>query len=114
MKEREETLHPLLQNIKDIEKKVKEDIKRITEEEKEKIKEIEEMVRTGEVGGSNKETLLGRGLESLGDVAERVYLGKERTVAVITENFKEEREKREEEKRELSGEHIKTLTGHFD
>ena len=50
MREREQTLRPLLQNIQEIEKKTKEDIKRVWEEEKEKIKEIEEMIRTGEVG----------------------------------------------------------------
>ena len=32
----------------------KEDIKRVWEEEKEKIKDIEEMIRTGEVGGKKK------------------------------------------------------------
>ena len=35
------------------------------------------MIRTGEVGGRKKETLLGRGQESLGEAAERVYLGRE-------------------------------------
>ena len=63
-----------------------------------KIEEIEKMVRTGEVWGRNKETLLGRGQESLGEAAEKVYLGKER--------------KREKEKKELRGERIKTLKGY--
>ena len=58
MKEREESLRPLLQTVQDIEKKAKEDIKRIWEEESKKIEEIEKMLRTGEVGGSKKETLL--------------------------------------------------------
>ena len=35
------------------------------------------MIRTGEVGGRRKETLLGRRQESLGEVAERVYLERE-------------------------------------
>ena len=35
------------------------------------------MIRTGEVGGRKKEILLGRGQESLGEVAERVYLERE-------------------------------------
>ena len=43
----------------------------------EKIEEIEKMIRTGEVRGRKKETLLGRGQLSLGEVAERVYLGRE-------------------------------------
>ena len=54
MREREQTLRPLLQNIQEIEKKTEEDIKRVWEEEKEKIEEIEEMIRTGEVGGKKK------------------------------------------------------------
>ena len=35
------------------------------------------MIRTGEVGGRKKETLLGREQESLGEAAERVYLRRE-------------------------------------
>ena len=35
------------------------------------------MIRIGEVGGRRKETLLGRGQLSLGEVAERVYLERE-------------------------------------
>ena len=35
------------------------------------------MIRTGEVGGRKKETLLGRGQENLGEIAERVYLERE-------------------------------------
>ena len=42
-----------------------------------KIEEIERVIRTGEVGGRIKETLLGRGQESLGEVVKRVYLGRE-------------------------------------
>ena len=44
----------------------------------EKIEEIEKMLGTGEVGGRKKEILLERGKESLGEAAERVYLGRER------------------------------------
>ena len=41
-----------------------------------KIEEIEKMIKTGEVGGRKKETLLGRWQESLGEIAERIYLGR--------------------------------------
>ena len=87
MREREETLRPLLKNIQDIQQKAKEDIKRIWREEKEKIKEIDKMIRTGEVGGKKEETLLRRGQESLGEAAERVYLGKERKNKIGTVGF---------------------------
>ena len=45
-------------------------------EEEKKIREIGEMLRTEEIGGERKESLLERGEESLGKAAERVYLGK--------------------------------------
>ena len=53
------------------------------------------MIRTGEVGGRKKETLLGRGQKSLGEAAERVYLGRK---IGSGEEVREER--------------IKTLRGH--
>ena len=58
LREREDNLRPLLQKVKRIKNKAKEDINRILEEEGKKIKEIEKMLRTGEVKGSEKETLL--------------------------------------------------------
>ena len=83
----------------------------------EKIEEIEKMIRTGEVGGRKKETLLGRRQESLGEVAEKVYLGKEKKSEIerVSSEEREEKKKgskREEEKKELREERIKTLTGH--
>ena len=58
MRKRKESLRPLLQKLQDIDKKAKEDIKRIWGEEMRKIEEIEKMLRTREVEGSEKETLL--------------------------------------------------------
>ena len=61
----------------------------------EKIEEIEKMIETGEVEGRRKETLLGRGQKSLGETAERIYLG--RKIG---------------SREEVRGERIKTLRGH--
>ena len=58
----------------------------------EKIEEIEKMIRTGEVGGRKKESLLGRRQESLGEVVEKVYLGKEKKSEIGRVVSREERE----------------------
>ena len=65
------------------------------------------------MGGRKKETLLWREQDSLGEAAEKVYLGKESNSEIEREKEKK-RSKREREKKELRGKCIKTLTGHSD
>ena len=84
----------------------KEEVKKLFEEKMKKIKEIGKMIISKEVGGEKKEILLGRGEESLGKAAERVYL---------EEEMKEEKKILiREGQREPSGDPILTLTGHSD